>query len=515
MNPSVLKDFRCKSAVILGLVISVVVLLAYSMLDSKYHQQVQYLQKRTTLQLNIEQERVLSWLKQVETFGYDFVETEPLRTFVVALSNEEAMQTNKEFLENEKEYIQTVLDGFLYQNSLKRVSLITGYGDVFLHSGYSGKLNKEQKQTILRVIAKKKLEYLPVKQEGNELILEVFKPIYGFVVDDLPVAVLHIAVRLDKEFIKLLTQGLPVEDYEVINLWQKTATGSEFISYDTSSMKLLLEKTEGYDLGFRLNEAKEEFFNTVQIGKSPFYLSLIADEKSSLKEYYQYARNLKLIVLLMIICMVVVVWGLFSRLIMNKYKSDLKYQEKLEEQAEKTVLALVKTIELRDPYLAGQASEVKDLALQIATEIGFSKEDKTTIKYGAMLSGIGKIAIPKDVLTKPERLTAKELKIMKSHVSYAEEILEAIGFDFPVSEVVSQMYERLDGSGYPRNLHGTEINKMSRILAVCDVFCALCSPRSYRSGKTPQEALEIMQGDIALFDAEVLSVLYKVINKKV
>jgi len=323
------------------------------------------------------------------------------------------------------------------------------------------------------------------------------------------------AVRLDNDFTNLLTQNLPTEGYEKINLWQKTATGSEFISYDRNTSKLFLEKAKDHKLGFKLNKDQNEFFNTVQIRKSPFYLSLIADEKSSLKEYYQYAKNVKLIVLLIILCLIILMWGLFSRIIKNKYKSDLKYQEKLEEQAEKTVLALVKTIELRDPYLAGHASDVKELALKIADETSLSQEDKTTLKYAAMLSGIGKIAIPKEILTKPERLTEKELKIMRSHVSYSEEILEAIAFDFPVSEVVAQMYERLDGSGYPRNLHGTEINKLSRILGVCDVFCALCSPRSYRGSKTPQEALEIMQSDISLFDAGVLSALYKIVNKTV
>ena len=145
--------------------------------------------------------------------------------------------------------------------------------------------------------------------------------------------------------------------------------------------------------------------------------------------------------------------------------------------------------------------------------MNLSDDDVSTLRYSALLAGIGKIAIPKDILTKPEKLTIEETKIMQSHVSFAEEILEDMEFDLPIKDVVSQMYERLDGSGYPRALSGTEINKLARILSACDVFCALRSPRSYREGKTDQQALEIMQNDIALFDAEVLAMLFKVINK--
>lgn len=515
MHTIAVKDFRVKSTLIVGLIMTVVVLLAYSMLDSKRFQEIKYLEKRTTLQLNVEQERVNSWLKQIETVGSDFVDAEPLRTFVVSLSNNETIEKNKDYLEKEKTFVQTILDGFLYQNSLKRVSLITGAGDVFLFSGYSGELNKEQKQKVLEVIAKSKLEYLPVKQEGNELILEIFKPIYGFVVDDLPVAVIHMAVKLDRDFIDLITKDLPIEGTEEIRLWQNTKMGAQLIGFDYDTNSLKLSETQEFKEGFEFNHSTKEFLNTVNVAESPLNLTLIANEQDALAGFYTYARNLKVIVGLILISILGVVWGMFSKVVLKRYKTELKFKEKLEEQAERTVLSLVKTIELRDPYLAGHSSEVKDMAVSIANEMNLSAVDKTTLKYAAVLAGIGKIAIPKEILTKPTKLTAKEMKTLKSHVSYAEEILENIKFDFPVKEVVGQMYERLDGSGYPRGLHGTAINKLSRILAVCDVFCALCAPRSYREGKSPQEALEIMQNDIALFDAEVLSVLYKVINKRV
>ena len=507
------RNFWLKSCLTAGLISAVVTLFSYSVADSKLEQDINYLEKRTTLQLNIEKERVVSWLDKVESYGSDFVDAEPLRTFVVALANSESIKKNQKFLAEEKVYIQTVLDGFVYQNSLKRGSLIAGTGEVFLHSGYDGKLSKQQKQIALAVIAESELRYMPVKQENGDLILEIYKPIYGFVVDDLPVAVLHMAVKLDQDFINLITKDLPVEENETITLWQSYKDDVKKVSYNETNGELELKDVEAHHLGFENDKDLGKFYNTVKVEDSPLYLTLEADHKYALKTYNLYVKNLTVITVLIILSILILSWGLYSKLVVKKYQQELEYKEKLAKQSEKTVSALVKTIELRDSYLGGHYSNVKDLALSIAQAMDLTEDEKSTLKYASVLAGIGKIAIPKDILAKPGKLTAEETKIMQSHVSFAEEILEDMDFDLPIKEVVSQMYERLDGSGYPRALSGTEINKLSRILAVCDVFCALRSPRSYREGKSDKEALEIMQNDIALFDAEALSMLFKVINK--
>jgi len=513
MQKSFKKRFLIKGVFLASLISCSVILIAYSIADAKLGQDIQYLSKRTSLQLNIEKERVASWLKMTAGYGEDFVNAEPLRTFVVALANSDSIEKNKKFLEEERDYIQTVLDGFVYQNSLKRSSLIAGTGEVFLHSGYDGQMSKEQKQTALAVIAESQLKYIPVVAENGDLVLEIFKPIYGFVVDDLPVAVLHMAISLDHGFIDLITKDLPVEGSEKIIVWQKHKQNIQEIKYDEEKENLNLSPIKDHNLGFINSIEDAIFYNTVKVENSPLFLTLEAKREDSLTTYDSYVQNLVVIVILVTISLLILVWGLYSKIIVRKYKQELEYKEKLSKQAEKTVYALVKTLELRDPYLAGHYSNVKDIALKIGAEVNLSEDDMSTLRYSALLAGIGKIAIPKHILTKPEKLTAEETKIMQSHVSFAEEILEDMDFEFPIKKVVSQMYERLDGSGYPRALSGTEIDKLSRILAVCDVFCALRSPRAYREDKTEQQALEIMQNDIALFDAEVLSMLFKIINK--
>lgn len=68
------------------------------------------------------------------------------------------------------------------------------------------------------------------------------------------------------------------------------------------------------------------------------------------------------------------------------------------------------------------------------------------------------------------------------------------------------MGERLDGSGQPRQLSGDAINMHARILAVVNAFCSLVSPRSYRSGMSPEKALSVLELDKG-FDPSVVAQL--------
>src|SRR3546814_7343365 len=83
------------------------------------------------------------------------------------------------------------------------------------------------------------------------------------------------------------------------------------------------------------------------------------------------------------------------------------------------------------------------------------------------------LAIRKELLTKPSRLTAEEVAEMEAHVAHAIEFLQGIDFDLPVVETIAQMHERLNGEGYPQHLEGDAISLTGRILGACDVFCEI------------------------------------------
>lgn len=182
-------------------------------------------------------------------------------------------------------------------------------------------------------------------------------------------------------------------------------------------------------------------------------------------------------------------------------------KRKINRMRDETVETLVRAIEVRDPHLAGHADRMATLAEKVGEGMGLSADDLLVLRFGAHLSGIGKVFIDRDILTKPGKLTAKEQKELHKHVEYAQKILGGSQFELPVENAVCQMSERMDGSGYPDGLKGAQISIHARILGLCDVFCALVAPRAYRDALHADEALALMEKDRKKFDPEALATL--------
>jgi len=141
-----------------------------------------------------------------------------------------------------------------------------------------------------------------------------------------------------------------------------------------------------------------------------------------------------------------------------------------------------------------------------------------TVISSARLHDIGKITISDLILNKPGKLTADEYELMKTHASEGEKIIDSIIIESG-NEVFLQNaklfagchHERWDGTGYPRGLKGTDIPLQGRIMAVVDVYDALISDRSYKSGFTHEKAVEIVkESSGSHFDPKIVDVFLEV-----
>ena len=186
----------------------------------------------------------------------------------------------------------------------------------------------------------------------------------------------------------------------------------------------------------------------------------------------------------------------------------------VEHSLEGTIAAMAAMLELRDPYTAGHQRRVSELAVSIAHELGISANEIRGIKLAAAVHDIGKIQVPAEILSKPTRLTGLEYKLLQQHCEAGYDILKGIDFPWPVAELVRQHHERVDGSGYPRGLHGDEILRGAKILAVADVVEAMSSHRPYR----PALGFEAAIGEIeahrgTLYDPEVVDVCVRILRE--
>ncbi len=154
-----------------------------------------------------------------------------------------------------------------------------------------------------------------------------------------------------------------------------------------------------------------------------------------------------------------------------------------------TVQALGRMAEMRDPYTAGHQQRVAQLAGAIAARMGLPAEAVELIRLAALVHDIGKIGIPVELLTKPGRLAAHELELIRTHTTVGHEILCEAHLHQGIADIARQHHERLDGSGYPDGLEGTAIRREARIIAVADTVEAMASHRPYRPSKGIDEAL--------------------------
>lgn len=129
-----------------------------------------------------------------------------------------------------------------------------------------------------------------------------------------------------------------------------------------------------------------------------------------------------------------------------------------------------------------------------------------------LVHDIGKISIPAEILSKPTRLTAIEMELIKIHPQAGYDILKDVPLKEPIAEVILQHHERLDGSGYPRGLKGTEILPETLVVSVADVLEAMTSHRPYRPALGIEAAVaEIKRGRGVLYDEKVADAALKLI----
>ena len=173
-----------------------------------------------------------------------------------------------------------------------------------------------------------------------------------------------------------------------------------------------------------------------------------------------------------------------------------------------TIYRLAVTAEYRDQQdTRAHLKNISIISYLLALSLGLTKKQAELIKNASPLHDIGKVALADTILLKPGKLTPEEFEIMKSHTVYGGKILE--GAHSKVLQVAHKMslyhHEKWNGNGYPYGLKGEMIPLEARIIAVADVFDALCVSRVYkRAWKTDEAYNYILTEKGESFDPSVV-----------
>ena len=166
------------------------------------------------------------------------------------------------------------------------------------------------------------------------------------------------------------------------------------------------------------------------------------------------------------------------------------------DSAESVILSLALTVEARDPYTEGHCERLAKYAVSLGAALGLGADDLAALKRGGYLHDVGKIGVPDAVLLKTQPLNTREFREMQRHPVIGERLLGDLRSLAPVRPIVRHHHERLDGSGYPDGLRGSEIPLLAHIVSIVDVYDALTTPRPYRLALSHASAIAELRREV-------------------
>jgi HD-GYP domain-containing protein (c-di-GMP phosphodiesterase class II) len=156
--------------------------------------------------------------------------------------------------------------------------------------------------------------------------------------------------------------------------------------------------------------------------------------------------------------------------------------------------------------LSASAVNITILATIIAMVLRFTSHRLIQLTTAAYLHDIGMQKVPKEILTKKEKLSLEELNQIRTHPIHTYRMVsKELKYPDEIGLIALQHHERWDGQGYPRRIRGEDINIASRVIAVADAYIAMINERPYRNSIIGYNAMKAVLSDNGRhFDPKIL-----------
>jgi HD-GYP domain-containing protein (c-di-GMP phosphodiesterase class II) len=173
--------------------------------------------------------------------------------------------------------------------------------------------------------------------------------------------------------------------------------------------------------------------------------------------------------------------------------------------------AIADFTDLKSPFTMGHSRAVAELAAEAARTYGLPEQDAVALRRAGLVHDFGRMGISNAIWDKPGPLTPAELERVRLHPYLTERILSSSPALAPLGELASRHRERVDGSGYPRGLKGSQLSPAARLLAAADVYRAMTEPRPHRPALSQTQAAEELRGEVRAgrLDAEAVDAVLR------
>jgi putative nucleotidyltransferase with HDIG domain len=172
------------------------------------------------------------------------------------------------------------------------------------------------------------------------------------------------------------------------------------------------------------------------------------------------------------------------------------------------IRALVHALAESDGDTYRHSLEVAATATALGRRLGLDRTELVEVELGALLHDVGKLRLPRALLTKPDALTEEERRLVRLHPDWGAEMVARIPGLEAVALIVRLHHERPDGLGYPHGLTRDRIPMATRIVSVCDAYGAMTKRRPYSAPLDLDAALDELERHAGTqFDGEVVDAL--------
>lgn len=167
--------------------------------------------------------------------------------------------------------------------------------------------------------------------------------------------------------------------------------------------------------------------------------------------------------------------------------------------------AVMTVLEVHDPDSIGHQRRVADLTGTLARQLQWSPAEVEAVTLAALIHDLGMVTVPTRVLGKSELLTDGEVAQIQRHVMNGVDMVKHIDFPGPVTDLIAQHHERIDGSGYPNGLKGEDVLRGAQLIGMADTLDAMTRNRPYQPAQSMDQALHVLaMSSGILFDADLV-----------
>jgi|GEM_PF-1259522 len=510
-----LRSFIGWVVLVIGAAVLIGVMASNLLVDQRLGQLVQDTATRVRLQDQGRTLAVAEWLAGVVRLSNGIENADIVKIFASDAAGYHVTDRQQAVaVQAQKPYMQQMLREFVAKNNLQGAQLVLPDGTMLLSEGVVSKALVEHRDVMKEVVAHRAGGILPLREAKDGIVMDVLRPIFGMSVQDANapvVAVLWFSLPVSDK-LGALTAATPLDRPgertvllqhadDHVDVVGNTSLATLNQSYSAFETNMTGDNHSVSVVRKSVVDGKPVFAAVRSIPGSPLMVMQEYDAEAALGLMNLYKPGIYIIMSLLMLILAALMLAVTLHLMGQRNKTRVKLLGQ-------TMEALVRVVEARDPYLAGHHNRVARLSVQVGNTLGMGVGERATLYYAAQLASVGRLLVPGYVLVKKGRLTTAERKDVEDHVQQAVTILGDLEFDLPIVPVISQMYERVDGSGHPLGLKGPQMSRMSKVLGACDAYVAMTSDRAHRKAMSKADALGLMKN--GAFEDEVVKAIRKV-----